>query len=78
MSGKTLAHCRPGSSCRVVGIAGAGAGRRRLLEMGLVPGTELRVLRRAPLGDPLELSVRGYLLSIRLDQARQIGVEAVA
>jgi Fe2+ transport system protein FeoA len=49
--------------------------RRRLLELGLLPGTEVTVVRRAPLGDPLELSVRGYRLSIRADEARAIGVE---
>lgn len=44
--------------------------RRRLLEMGLCTGVEIEVLRRAPLGDPIELRVRGYLLSIRIEQAR--------
>lgn len=77
MSENTLFRLRSGGVCRVSGIQGAGAGRRRLLEMGLVPGTEVQVLRRAPLGDPIEMSVRGYLLSIRGDQARQVAVEDV-
>lgn len=48
--------------------------RRRLLELGLLPGTRIEVVRRAPLGDPLELRLRGYRLSIRADEARAIGV----
>jgi Fe2+ transport system protein FeoA len=51
--------------------------RRRLFELGLLPGTRLEVIRRAPLGDPLELSLRGYRLSIRAEEARAIGVERV-
>lgn len=51
--------------------------RRRLLELGLLPGTHVEVVRRAPLGDPIELSLRGYRLSIRADEARAIGVERV-
>jgi ferrous iron transport protein A len=52
--------------------------RLRLMEMGLVPGTPVSVRRRAPLGDPLELSVRGYSLSIRGAEASQIQVEVSA
>lgn len=51
--------------------------RRRLLELGLLPGTHLEVIRRAPLGDPLELSLRGYHLSIRAEEARAICVGGV-
>ena len=52
--------------------------RRRLLKLGLLPGTQIEIVRRAPLGDPLELSVRGYRLSIRADEARAITVERIA
>jgi ferrous iron transport protein A len=48
---------------------------RRLLEMGLLPGTEVRIVRVAPLGDPIELSLRGYALSIRKAEAMGISVE---
>lgn len=48
---------------------------RRLLEMGLLPGTRLRVVRRAPLGDPIELRLRNYSLSIRREEAALIEVE---
>ena len=51
--------------------------RRRLLELGLLPGTTVEVMRRAPLGDPIELSLRGYRLSIRGDEARAIVVRDV-
>lgn len=47
---------------------------RRLMELGLVPGTEIVVIRRAPLGDPLEISVRGVHLSLRRSEARRINV----
>ena len=50
---------------------------RRLLEMGLLPGTEVRVVRVAPLGDPIELNLRGYALSIRRAEALGIEVEPV-
>jgi Fe2+ transport system protein FeoA len=61
----------------VVEVGGPLALRRRLLEMGLCPGIEVEVLRRAPLGDPIELRLRGYLLSLRLDQAAQVTVITV-
>lgn len=64
-----------GSSARVTAVGGEPGVRRRLLEMGLVPGTTITALRRAPLGDPLELSVRGYLLSLRIEQAKLVSVE---
>jgi ferrous iron transport protein A len=51
--------------------------RRRLLEMGLCPEVEVEVLRRAPLGDPIELRVRGYLLSVRAEHARQVEMQPV-
>lgn len=47
----------------------------RLMEMGLVPGAPVRIRKVAPFGGPMELQVRGYLLSIRRDQARRLGVE---
>jgi Fe2+ transport system protein FeoA len=58
-------------------VAGESGIRRRLLEMGLCSGIEVAVLRRAPLGDPIELRVRGYLLSLRLDQAALIMVDVL-
>lgn len=60
---------------RVTRVGGDGAYRRRLLELGLVPGTPIEVVRVAPLGDPLELLVRGGSLSIRRAEAEVIDVE---
>ena len=72
----TLNRFAPGDLVRVTAVNGPLAVRRRLLEMGLCPGITVEVLRRAPLGDPLEVRVRGYLLSLRLDQATQVHVVA--
>jgi len=55
----------------------AGSTFLRLREMGLLPGTRIRVVRRAPLGDPLEIEVRGYHLSLRRDEAAQVIVDQV-
>jgi ferrous iron transport protein A len=59
----------------VTRVGGERAFRRRLMELGLVPGTEVRVEKVAPLGDPLELSARGSRLSIRRAEARAVDVE---
>ena len=76
----TLAGIQPGGRGRIAQLIGPVAVRRRLAEMGLVPGVEAAVHRVAPLGDPIEIGVRGYRLSLRHDQARCIltgGSEAV-
>ncbi len=73
----TLAALRPGEEAVVAGVNGAGLTRRRLLEMGLVAGTPVRLVRRAPLGDPLELDVAGYRLSLRTEVAAHIHVRPV-
>jgi ferrous iron transport protein A len=67
-----LSTLKPGDAGTIVSVQGALGVRRRLLEMGLCPGVQVTVLRRAPLGDPIEVRVRGYLLSLRLDQAAQV------
>ncbi len=71
---QTLDRFEPGTQVQVLNVTGALPIRRRLLEMGLCPGVAVDVIRRAPLGDPLEVRVRGYLLSLRLDQAAQVSV----
>jgi Fe2+ transport system protein FeoA len=58
----------------ITAVAGARAFRRRLMEMGLVPGTEVTIVNVAPLGDPLEIEARACRLSIRRDEAAQISV----
>jgi Fe2+ transport system protein FeoA len=71
----TLAEISLGRTATVRTVDGARSFRRRLLEMGLVPGTEVRVVTIAPLGDPLQIEVRGGQWSIRRTEAAQIEVE---
>lgn len=65
-----------GSSARVAAVIGGDATALRLLEMGLTPGVSVTVVGTAPLGDPIELEVRGYRLSIRRSEAARIAVTA--
>ena len=62
---KTLKQAKVGETVKVVKLHGEGAVKRRLMDMGLTKGTEVYVLKVAPLGDPFEVTVRGYELSIR-------------
>ena len=72
---KTLEDVEIGDRAVVVRLRGEGAVRRRILDMGLVKGTEVVVRKVAPIGDPIELTVRGYELSIRRDEAATIEVK---
>jgi Fe2+ transport system protein FeoA len=72
----TLADVAVGAGVRVISVGGDRAFRRRLMELGLVPGTEVTIDKVAPLGDPLQLSARGCSLSIRAAEARAIHVVA--
>ncbi len=69
---------RPGVSARLVSIGGDRAFRCRLMELGLLPGTVVRLIRRVDVGGVLELEVRGCRLSVRHGEARQVSVEAGA
>ncbi len=60
---------------KIIDVEGEGPLRRRLLEMGILPNTLIRVIKKAPLGDPLEISIRGYELSLRKEDAKSIKVE---
>ncbi len=64
-----------GQRARVVNVAGADGVGVRLLEMGLIPGVEIRLLGAAPLGDPLEFELRGYRLSLRRSEAARVEVQ---
>ena len=75
--GMTLNQLKIGSSGIIVAVGGSGALRRRLLDMGLTPGTQVYVRKTAPLGDPIELSLRGYTLSMRAADAGNIEIEEV-
>lgn len=74
----TLKELKVGDSANVTGFAsGAKSYRHRLLTMGLTPGTQIKVTRFAPLGDPMEIEVRGYSLSLRRDEAAALHVQRV-
>lgn len=71
---KTLKEVRVGETATVAKLHGEGALRRRIMDMGVTRGTEVFVRKVAPLGDPIELTVRGYELSIRKSDAEMIEV----
>ncbi|MEJ2096295.1 MAG: FeoA family protein [Deltaproteobacteria bacterium] len=70
-----LSEMKQGESARILKIGGNGALRRRILEMGMTPDTEIHVEKYAPLKDPVELVVRGYHISLRVEEAAQITVD---
>ena len=72
---KTLKDVKRGHSARVVRIHGEGAVCRHIMDMGITRGTQIVVRKTAPLGDPLELTLRGYELSLRKADAEMIEVE---
>ncbi|MBR7112035.1 MAG: ferrous iron transport protein A [Clostridia bacterium] len=72
---KTLGDIAVDKSARVVRLHGEGAMRRRMMDMGLTKGVEVKVRKLAPLGDPMELTLRGYELSLRRADAKMIEVE---
>lgn len=72
---KTLKQAKVGETVKVVKFHGEGAVKRRLMDMGLTKGTEVYVRKVAPLGDPFEVTVRGYELSIRKVDAEMIEVQ---
>ena len=72
---KTLRQARIGDTVTVVKQHGEGAVKRRIMDMGLTKGTQVHVRKVAPLGDPVEVTVRGYELSIRKADAEMIEVE---
>ena len=71
----TLRDLKPGQQGKVTSISTTGAMKRRIMDMGVTPGVEIRVVKVAPLGDPVEVNVRGYELSLRKDEAAQIRVQ---
>ena len=72
---RTLKDVKIGESTKVVKLYGQGAVRRRIMDMGITKGVTLKVCKVAPLGDPIEITVRGYQLSLRKDDAEMIEVE---
>ncbi len=71
----TLDKLPIGKTAVITSVGGEGALRCRLLDMGLIPKTKVKTIKVAPMGDPIEISVRGYELSIRIDDAEKIEIE---
>lgn len=74
---RTLRESKVGEKVRVVKLHGEGAVKRRIMDMGLTKGVEVQIRKVAPLGDPIEITVRGYELSLRKADAEMIEVESV-
>ena len=70
----TLREMKPGQSGKVISIGESGPLKRRIMEMGITPGVEVKVVKMAPLGDPVEIRIRGYELSLRREEAARIEV----
>ncbi|HEX69070.1 hypothetical protein B6U74_01045 [Candidatus Bathyarchaeota archaeon ex4484_205] len=72
---KKLSELKPGEKATIVKVQGSRALRRRLLDMGVIRGTEIEMVRKSPLGDPLEFLVKGYNLSLRKTECENVYVE---
>ncbi len=72
---KLLSHLKIGERSKVVAVHGEGAVRRRLFDMGITPGAEIYLRKKAPLGDPIEISLRGYELTLRKTEAAHVEME---
>lgn len=70
----TLRDLKPGEKGQIISIGERGPMRRRIMDMGVTPGTAVKVIKVAPLGDPIEINIRGYELSLRKDEAGQIQI----
>jgi len=73
----TLEQLNKGQSGKITRMGCIGEVKRRLLDMGLVKGTNVKVERVAPLGDPIEIKVKGYMLSLRKEEAKNIEIELI-
>ena len=76
MAIKCLSDLKPKERGIVIKVGGSGPVKRRMLDMGLVRGAEVEVVRVAPLGDPIEFTVKGYNLALRKSEAQKIEIEA--
>ncbi|MBR1779091.1 MAG: ferrous iron transport protein A [Clostridia bacterium] len=70
----TLNNLKPGQKCKVLKLHGKGKLKYRIVDMGIIPGTEVLLKRMAPFGDPMQISLRGYELSIRKSDAKNIEI----
>ena len=79
MKKSTLFDMVTGDRARILGITGGGSQsiKQRLLDMGVIRGTDIRVERHAPLGDPVEVQVKGYYLALRMSEAKNVLIEEI-
>ena len=70
-----LSEVRPKTKCKIIRVSGSGGVHRRLLDMGCVKDTDVEVIKVAPLGDPIDIVIKGYHLSVRKEEAKDIEVE---
>ena len=73
---KLLSEFGVGESGKILSVAGAGAIRRRLFDMGVTPGAEVGLRKKAPLGDPIEITIRGYELTLRKAEAACVQMQS--
>ena len=71
---RTLQDAKVGETVRVAAVVGEGAIRRRIMDMGITKGVEIYIRKAAPLGDPIEVNVRGYELSLRKEDANMVEI----
>lgn len=74
---KLLSELELGQNARILKVNGSGAVRRRMIDMGIVPGMEIRMERFAPLGDPIEIKLKGCHISLRKEEAENVLVEEI-
>ena len=72
-----LDELEPGQECAIIDVLLEGVELQRLLDMGFIEGTRLKVIRNAPLMDPLDIEIKGYLLALRRDEAKGVEVEVI-
>ena len=70
-----LSQLKPGESARIISVGGSGSLRQHFLDMGLIQGAEVTVVKYAPMGDPVEIRIHGYELTLRLADAEKIEVK---
>ena len=71
----TLRELKTGQSAIIESVGGEGATRQHFLDMGVIPGAEVTLIKFAPMGDPMELRIHGYELTLRLSEAEKIGIK---
>ena len=74
----TLNEMHAGEHCQIISVGSKGALRRRLMDMGLTPGTKVFIRKVAPFGDPIELNLRGYEFTLRKEDASNISIERLS